>query len=103
VPNGGKSHVTSINFILDLHRFLTLLKVSSKSHCKVLNEKLLIDCNKNIMMTSEHDGYIQTKFGEKRSSNSSARCLKGVVTSKCARKAKRNINNCQNESSWEKK
>jgi hypothetical protein len=55
VPNGGKSHVTSINFILDLHRFLTLLKVSSKSHCKVLNEKLLIDCNKNIMMTSEHD------------------------------------------------
>jgi hypothetical protein len=54
VPNGGKSHVASINIILNLHHFLTLLKVSSKSHRKVLNEELLIDYNKNIMMMNEH-------------------------------------------------
>jgi hypothetical protein len=54
VPNGGKSHVASINLTLDLHHFLTLPKVSSKPDRIVLNEGLLIDCSKYIMMTNEH-------------------------------------------------
>jgi hypothetical protein len=54
VPNGGKSHVTLIDFAFSLHHFPTLFEIFNKSHCKMSNEELLIDYNKSIMMMNGH-------------------------------------------------
>jgi hypothetical protein len=43
-----------VDFVPNLHHFLTLLEVPSKSYHRMSNEEPLIDYNKNIMMTSEH-------------------------------------------------
>jgi hypothetical protein len=66
VPNMGKSHVTLVNIAFDLHHFLILLEIPSKSYCKMSNEKPFINYNRKIMMTSEH--YLATfeqKLGKK--------------------------------------
>jgi hypothetical protein len=46
VPNGGESHVAIVDLAPNLHHFLTLPEVPSKSYYRVLNEEPLIDYNK---------------------------------------------------------